>query len=282
MNTTVPDFPTNHTVIGHVGGYYGGKVLICRGAAYYQNSLMGKSVCFFWTPGDPSWVSAPNLRTGRTSGASAEVPGLGLVVTGGYDSLGLPLGSAEVFDGSDWRELTVTHEPVYDHCVASIKESMLMLTGGKRPSMYSALSQAVVLWLDSGETKDMPDMTSARAKHGCAMTEQGYVVAGGFGLGGNQLDTVELFTFLTLSGTQRGFWQPLTSLPRARGSPGVVYSHKQLLVVGGQVDISQDCPLTLSYNWNLLRWEEWGNFNNTRRLGHVTVHIQSTDSLGNT
>ena len=240
--------------------------------------LICESVCFSWTPGDTSWVSAPNLKTGRTSGASAEVSGLGLVVTGGYDSLGLPLGSVEVFDGTDWRELTVTHEPVYDHCVASIKENMLLLTGGKKPSMYSALSQAVVLWLDSGEAGDMPDMTSARAKHGCAMTEIGYVVAGGFGLGGKQLDTVEVFTFLTSPGTQKGIWQPLTSLPRARGSPGLVYSHKQLLVVGGQFDISQDSALTLSYNWNLYRWEKWGHFNITRRYGHVTVDIQSTDS----
>ena len=136
----------------------------------------------------------------------------------------------------------------------------------------------MVLWLDSSETLTMASMSQARAKHGCAMTDQHYVVAGGVGVNGEQLATVEVFNFRTgpVVGAQSGYWESLTPLPRARVSPGLAYSNGQLVIVGGQNEETPDTRV-LYYDdaaeTRPQRWTQWGQFNTTR-YGHVTVSMQ--------
>ena len=174
---TVTDCPTLTTImphlplvsmVGHIGGYYGGRVVIGGGATQSSESQKNDKIyyfnCYAWTPGESEWNILPKHRVNRYSAASTEVPDVGLVVTGGFDPSGTVLGSAEVYDGVEWKDMAVILEPVYDHCVAFVSDQTMMLTGGKKPHISGPVSDVVVLWLDSSETRTSNMKTTSNRK----------------------------------------------------------------------------------------------------------------------
>ena len=208
-------------------------------------------------------------------------------MTGGYDNQGTNLGAVEVFNGSVWRVLNLTHDPVYHHCLASWHSHMVILTGGMKDH-ESFQSHSLLLRLDSDEVQRLPDMRSPRAFHGCAATEHGYVVAGGsdgvmdmFG-GFGYLHTVDYYTFPQPSNTEvLGSWNTLPQLPRARQYTGVVYSYGQLIVVGeNYIDPYPSSSLyTHAYNWDQVKWEEWEDQNNSISNLQLVMEIQVHSGL---
>ena len=102
--------------------------------------------------------------------------------------------------------------------------------------------------METDQVTILPSMLWARAQHGCATAEQGYVVAGGCGEGGRVLDTVEMFTSTTTPET--GSWQTLGSLPQPRYYLSVVSSFGHLIIAGGQTTEREYQALpVLEYLW---------------------------------
>ena len=125
LTTIMPHLPLE-SMVGHIGGYYGGRVVIGGGATQSTESQKNDKIyyfnCYAWTPGESEWNILPKHRVNRYSAASTEVPDVGLVVTGGFDPSGTVLGSAEVYDRAEWKDMPVLHEPVYDHCAAFVSD----------------------------------------------------------------------------------------------------------------------------------------------------------------
>ena len=144
-----------------------------------------------------------------------------------------------------------------------------MLVTGGLGDQNNFLNQTFVISLDTNKVTVLPSMQMARAQHGCATAERGYVVAGGYGEGGRVLDTVEMFTSATTPET--GSWQTLGSLPQPRYYLSAVYSFGHLIIAGGQTTEREYPALpVLEYLWGERNWTQWEGYSTTRHK-HVTV-----------
>ena len=150
--------------------------------------------------------------------ASTVVPGMGLLISGGKSyPLYETIGTVELFNGTDWSVLDVTHEPVALHCLAAYNDHMVILSGGNKDGEIS--NCFVLLRLDTGETLTLNSMNYACYRHDCAITEHGYVVAGGLD-SNHELSGVEYYRFPDL--TQMGFLEA-AGIPCQTFPKGIIF-----------------------------------------------------------
>ena len=117
----------------------------------------------------------------RDLAASAVVPDVGFLVIGGKDGEGNSMDTTEGFrDNRDgWIYGPVTPGSIYHHCATIFQDMVVLVTGGIGQK-NEFLNQTFVINMVTDQITILPSMLWARAQHGCAATEQGYVVAGGY------------------------------------------------------------------------------------------------------
>ena len=226
------------------------------------------------------------MISGRALAASAVIPSVGFVVTGGRDGNGNILDTTEVLD-DDWNVVSGTHGPTHQHCAVTFQGRSLLVTGGIVDRKRTDQALMITLETDHGYTSTvtaLPSMNHARARHGCAAADLStglvYVVAGGYRAKGEVLDTVEMFTFEDKP--EEGSWEFLGSLLQPRYSLTVVSSFGQLIIAGGRSDTEKEeypaLPV-LKYVWEEASWVQWEEFSTTR-TSHVTLVMDKVVEKG--
>ncbi|HSN53116.1 MAG TPA: M6 family metalloprotease domain-containing protein [Candidatus Sulfomarinibacteraceae bacterium] len=100
----------------------------------------GNGLTLLWTPATGRWQLAGSMRLGR-SGHTATVLGNGVVVVaGGRDASGIPIGTVELFDpaAAAWSFGSSLARARWDHAAAVVPDGSLLAIGGfvETPTWY--------------------------------------------------------------------------------------------------------------------------------------------------
>ncbi len=185
-----PNFPaTVFAVIGGLG--FKGNPILCGG---YQNGVRSNK-CYSLENNE--WVSSASMNSVRAYAAAGQLKDGKLLVTGGYDSSGFSLNSAEMLTEEGW-ESNIPSLPVTigAHCMVTVNSTTVMAIGGYQNGLISGKS----FYFTFGEESwtEGPELKNKRDTHSCGKIrrnkesqEMSIIVAGGE-YGSSYLSSVEI------------------------------------------------------------------------------------------
>jgi len=143
------------------------------------------------------WVSSASMNSVRVNAAAAQLKDGQLLVTGGYDSSGSYLNSAEMLTEEGW-ESNIPSLPVTIsvHCMVTVNSTTVMVIGGYQNVQYSGKT----FYFTFGEESwtEGPELKNKRSYHSCGKIrrnkesqEMSIIVAGGYD-GSSLLSSVEI------------------------------------------------------------------------------------------
>jgi len=175
LDCNIPVFPG-----GDWGAYIGRStsdgILMCGG---YVRRVKGEkgdftSSCYLLT--SSGYQDMPGLINKRAGAASLVTP-LGLWVTGGFDG-DQDLDTTEVWSNNQSQPHVRLPEGLMDHCLTSINNTHLLLTGGFSISKNKHSAAAFIFSEQDGFTR-ITDMKRPRRAHGCSVINDSTVVVAG-------------------------------------------------------------------------------------------------------
>jgi hypothetical protein len=185
-----PNLPaTVYRAIGGLG--FKGNSIICRG---YQNGDRSNK-CYSLENNE--WVSSASMNSVRSSAAAAQLQDGKILVTGGYDTSGSDLNSAEMLTEGGW-ESNIPSLPVTIrlHCMVTVNSTTVLVIGGWQNCQNSGKT----FYLTFGEKSwtEGPELKNERRWQSCGKIrknkesqEMSLIVAGGFD-GSSYLSSVEI------------------------------------------------------------------------------------------
>jgi len=173
LDCNIPVFPG-----GDWGAYIGRStsdgVLMCGGYVSIGEKGDFSSSCYLLT--SSGYQDMPVLINKRAGAASVVTP-LGLWVTGGYDG-DQDLDTTEVWNNNQSQPHVRLPEGLMDHCLTSINNTHLLLTGGLSISKNKKSAAAYIFSEQDGFTR-IQDMKTPRRAHGCSVINDSTVVVAG-------------------------------------------------------------------------------------------------------
>ncbi len=227
-----PNFPP--TVFAAIGGLgFKGNPILCGG---YQNGARSNN-CYSLE--NNAWVSSASMNSVRYAAAAAQLKDGKLLVTGGEDSSGSSLNSAEMLIEEGWESnipsLPVT---VYGHCMVTVNSTTVMVIGGIQNGQYSGKT----FYFTFGEESwtEGPDLKHKRAGNSCGKIrrnkesqEMSIIVAGGND-DGSYLSSVEILD----EGSNK--WQTGPKLPFGIGYSQMVEDQNGgVFLIGGYSSLGE-------------------------------------------
>ncbi len=235
-----PNFPAK--VFAAIGGLgFKGNPIICGG---WPNSFFKKcyslegflndvrsNMCYSLEKN--VWVSSASMNSVRVYAAAALLQDGKLLVTGGYDSPGSYLNSAEILTEEGWESnippLPVT---IYGHCMVTVNSTTVMAIGEYQNGLISGKPFYFTFGKESWT--EGPELKNKRADHSCGKIrrnkeshEMSIIVAGGWD--GSYLSSVEILD----EGSNE--WQTGPELPFGiYGSQMVEDQNGGVVLIGGK------------------------------------------------
>ena len=185
-----PNFPA--TVYAAIGGLgFKGNPILCGGV---QNDVRSNK-CYSLE--NNVWVSSASMKSVRVWAAAAQLQDDKLLVTGGSDSSGSSLKSAEMLTEEGW-ESNIPSLPVtiYGHCMVTVNSTTVMVIGGYQNGPISGKT----FYFTFGEESwtEGPELKNKRGYHSCGKIrrnkesqEMSIIVAGGY-VGLSRMSSVEI------------------------------------------------------------------------------------------
>jgi len=198
LDCNIPVFPG-----GDWGAYIGRStsdgVLMCGGYVSIGEKGDFTSSCYLLT--SSGYQDMPGLINKRAGAASVVTP-LGLWVTGGYDG-DQELDTTEIWNNNQSQPHVRLPEGLMDHCLTSINNTHLLLTGGFSISRNKYYAAAYIFSEQDGFTR-IQDMKTPRRAHGCSLIDDStVVVAGGEGeFKGLSTEYLDLNSFKWMKGPE--------------------------------------------------------------------------------
>jgi len=212
-----------------------GKVLVAGG---FNNDLSGQpqgqlSTCELYDPATETWSVTGALADGRDGHTATLLSNGKVLVTGGYDTIGMPLSSSELYDPvlGTWSSTGALVNARYFHTAILIPNGMVLVAGGtatygsnlelSSSELYDPLTES---WSPTGA------LATARHSYLAALLPNGKVLAaGGYDATGTAMADCELYD------PAAGTWSPTgaMSVPRFLGTATMLLSGGNVLVSGG-------------------------------------------------
>ena len=212
-----------------------GKVLVAGG---FNNDSSGQpqgqlSTCELYDPATKTWSVTGALADGRDGHTATLLSNGKVLVTGGYDTIGMPLSSSELYDPvlGTWSSTGALVNARYFHTAILIPNGMVLVAGGtatygsnvelSSSELYDPLTES---WSPTGA------LATVRHSYLAALLPTGKVLAaGGYDATGTAMADCELYD------PAAGTWSPTgaMSVPRFLGTATMLLSSGNVLVSGG-------------------------------------------------
>jgi len=212
-----------------------GKVLVAGG---FNNDSSGQpqgqlSTCELYDPATKTWSVTGALADGRDGHTATLLSNGKVLVTGGYDTIGMPLSSSELYDPvlGTWSSTGALVNARYFHTAILIPNGMVLVAGGtatygsnvelSSSELYDPLTES---WSPTGA------LATVRHSYLAALLPTGKVLAaGGYDATGTAMADCELYD------PAAGTWSPTgaISVPRFLGTATMLLSSGNVLVSGG-------------------------------------------------
>ncbi len=212
--------------------------IICGGD---QNGLASNK-CFSLENNE--WVFSDSINLVRVKAAAAQLQDGKLLVTGGYDSSGSSINSAEMLTEEGW-ESNIPSLPVTinSHCMVTVNSTTVIAIGGVQNKYFSGKTFYFTFgeesWTEGSELKNRRGYPSCgKIKRNKESQEMSIIVTGGFD-GSSRLSSVEILD----EGSDE--WQTGPELPFGIGLSQMVEDQNGGVVLIGGLTSDNDILDTL-------------------------------------
>lgn len=150
-----------------------------------------------YSPGTGTFAAAPQLLThARDHAELATVAGIGALVVGGLDALGLALPDGDVWSDASGQFVPLQSQALgarVDHCAVALPDGRVLVTGGRSAAAGALASSVFVDLLPDGTAvvAPGPPLVTARRAHAAVVAVGAAVLIGGYGGDGAPLTTLE-------------------------------------------------------------------------------------------
>lgn len=206
-----------------------GRVLLAGGAD--GSGPLASSEIF--SPAEAGFAPAPALALAepRSRAQAAEVPGLGVLITGGVGAGGTPLGDGEVFASASGLFVPLSNQALgarVGHRAVTLPDGRVLVTGGSDGQNVLASTVFVRLQPDGSATLTAgPPLAQARREHSAVVAVGVPVLLGGYDGTGQPLTSIEALE-------PGGAFQVIAHLQEARAeATATLLDDGSILVVGG-------------------------------------------------
>jgi len=256
LDCNIPVFPSGR-YYGYVGRSTSDGVLMCGGYTYNTDNDITSS-CYLLT--SSGYQDMPGLIHKRKYAASVVTP-LGLWVTGGADGDQI-LDTTEIWSNNQSRPHVKLPERLSNHCLTSLNETHVLLTGGETESGIS--SAAFIYNEEEGFTR-IEDMKTRRSDHGCSViNDSTVIVAGGQTYDHSFLSSTEYLDLISLT------WSTGPELPE--DAPRAVWPAQ---ILGPEILGPEIGGHLLIEEFNIFKMEQEG-LTQTRHWTHSIDHSSLT------
>jgi Bacterial Ig-like domain (group 3)/Kelch motif len=140
-----------------------------------------------------TWTSAGQMTASRSGAAAATLQDGRILIAGG-SSAGVPLASAEIYNGSSFAPAPSMSVPRTDHTIATLNDGRVIVAGGYTTGNIPTNSIEIYNPVSNTWSIVPGGLSEPRAEHTMTVMQDGRVlVAGGMGSAGQPVATLEIF-----------------------------------------------------------------------------------------